>query len=64
MSRAAEEKVAYLEKHIEEQDRVILELSRRLDRLEKHLKLLAARVPTDATGGEERAAGKERPPHY
>lgn len=63
MSRAAEEKLAFLEKHIEEQDRVILELSRRLDRLEKHLKLLATRVPQDTTGGGELPVD-ERPPHY
>ncbi len=62
MSRATEEKLSFLEKHIEEQDRVILDLSRRLDKLEKHLKLLASKVPSEPDSDAQR--GEERPPHY
>ena len=53
----------HLQKHVAEQDRVILELSEQLDRLRKDL----ARMKTEASGagsaGSEMPAD-ERPPHY
>lgn len=63
--RRLEEKIAHLEHHVTEQDKVMLEFSEDLTRLRRELKLLVARVANagpSATLGEE--AGEERPPHY
>lgn len=61
-----EEKVAHLEHHVTQQDKVMLELSDELARLRAEMKLLAARV-TDSGGAGPSSAGtdaNERPPHY
>lgn len=52
-------KLSFLEKHVEEQDRVILDLSRRCDRMERLLRLIAAK--DDKT---DPLPDNERPPHY
>lgn len=58
-----EERYTHLQKHVAEQDRVILDLSERLDRLRKDF----ARMRTESSGtpaaGNEMPAD-ERPPHY
>jgi SlyX protein len=61
----AEERIAWLERHVTAQDRVMLDLSRDLDRLRAELKLLGGRA-TLAPAGEDAlpAASEERPPHY
>ncbi len=61
-----EERVAWLEHHVTQQDRVMLELAERLDRVTRELARLRERsaggsVPGEAGGAE---ATDERPPHY
>lgn len=60
-ARRLEEKLAYLERHVGEQDRAMLEMAERLDELEK----LVAQMKRRAAGepGDELPAN-ERPPHY
>lgn len=62
-----EEKIAYLERHVTEQDKAMLEMSDAIRRLSREVKTLRER---DATGGAgsgspgEEALPDERPPHY
>ena len=59
-----EEKIAYLERHVTEQDKAMLELADDLTRLRRELKSLRDRVAGGAAGeGDDRPAD-ERPPHY
>jgi SlyX protein len=62
-----EEKVAYLERHVTEQDKVMMELADELAALRRELQRwrdrtasTAAASPLDETGGPI----DERPPHY
>lgn len=59
-----EEKIAYLERHVTEQDKVILELGDALAKLRLELRALRERGAgtTPAEGEAERI--DERPPHY
>ncbi|MCW5549701.1 MAG: SlyX family protein [Opitutaceae bacterium] len=61
-----EEKIAYLERHIVEQDRAMLELTEQVERLRAALLALRERLPESATGGggEPASPADERPPHY
>lgn len=64
-----EEKVAYLERHVTAQDKVMLELGDTLARVRAELKLLRERAgDSGAGGGAGRDEGgelrDERPPHY
>lgn len=60
-----EEKIAYLERHVTEQDKAMLELSEELARLKREFKLLGARLSTGAPGSvEESSPMDDRPPHY
>ena len=52
---------AFLEKHVAEQDRAMLELAARLDLLESRQKQLRERLEQGTEGG---AMPDERPPHY
>jgi uncharacterized coiled-coil protein SlyX len=63
---ALEIKIAFLEKHIEEQDRVMYDLSRQMDRLERQVTRLTELVKGNAEAGPSGPAspGDERPPHY
>lgn len=61
-----EERVAWLEHHVTQQDRAMLELAERLDRVVRELTRLRERsagagAAGDAGGAE---AAEERPPHY
>ena len=61
-----EEKIAYLERHVTEQDKVMLEFAEQLAALRREL---AARREAGATRGASDIAGgadlpDERPPHY
>jgi len=61
--RRLEEKVAYLERHVTEQDKAMLEMADELARLRLHLMKLREQV----SGGNELGAetkATERPPHY
>ena len=64
--RRLEEKIAYLERHVTEQDKVMLEFAEQLAALRREL---AARHEAGATRGASDIAGAadlpdERPPHY
>jgi SlyX protein len=66
-SEKIEERVAWLEHHVTQQDKAMLELAERLDRLVRELVRLRQRV--DEGGGHEGRASlgdgeDERPPHY
>ena len=64
-----EEKVAYLERHVTAQDKVMLELGDALTRLRAEVRIMRERAGEGAAGG---GAGRdesgdivdERPPHY
>ncbi len=60
-----EEKIAYLERHVVEQDKAMLELSEELEHLRRELKLLSVRLAAGgSSGGSENQLTDERPPHY
>ncbi len=60
-----EEKIAYLERHVTEQDKAMLEMADDMARLRRELKALRERTGRDALGGGgEEAMPDERPPHY
>ena len=63
-----EEKVAYLERHVTAQDKVMLELGDALARLRAELRMLRERATDSSGGGSGNADGgemrDERPPHY
>lgn len=60
-----EERLAWLERHIEEQDKVMLEQAEAIDRLRAELRLLRDRA---ASGSDEASRlpppAADRPPHY
>ena len=56
-----EEKIAYLERHVTEQDKAMLEMADAIKRLNREVKTLRER---EAGGGGEESAAEERPPHY
>lgn len=64
--RRLEEKVAYLERHVTEQDKVMLELADELAALRRELQRLRERGAPSGPGGLAGAdeATDERPPHY
>lgn len=59
-----EERLAWLERHVVEQDKAMLEQSRVLDRALAELRLLRGRLAESAEAGRPPAAQDERPPHY
>jgi SlyX protein len=60
-----EERLAWLERHVEEQDKVMLEQAEHLDRLRAELRLLRERAASGQGGaGDVNEPTDERPPHY
>lgn len=61
-----EERLAWLERHVTQQDKAMLEQSKLLDRALAELRLLRERAAAGGAGqsGEGEAAVNERPPHY
>ena len=59
-----EEKIAYLERHVTEQDRAMLEFAEELDRLKKEMAALRERPQPSGAGDPNEPPGDERPPHY
>lgn len=60
-----EERIAWLERHVVEQDKAVLELSDEVRRLRQELLVIRERsAGTAAAGGEEPLPHNERPPHY
>lgn len=63
--RRLEEKIVYLERHVTEQDKAMLEMAGQLERLKRELLLLRERLPAAETGGADATSpAEERPPHY
>lgn len=63
--RRLEEKIAYLERHVTEQDKAMLELTGQLERLKRELLMLRERLPAAGADGTDTASpAEERPPHY
>lgn len=58
-----EEKIAYLERHVTEQDKAMLEMSDDVARLRLQLVKLREQLNAAAESGVEEKAS-ERPPHY
>jgi SlyX protein len=61
-----EERLAWFERHVAEQDKAMLELSELVDKLRRELLLLRDRQTTGANNGGlmDAPAEQERPPHY
>jgi SlyX protein len=58
-----EERLAWLQRHVTEQDKAMLEMAGQLDRLKAELTRLKQRAEAAPTPAEVNAAD-ERPPHY
>ncbi len=59
-----EEKVAFLERHVTEQDKVMLELSDALAKLRLEVRLLRERSAGATPSEGDPGPANERPPHY
>jgi SlyX protein len=61
-----EEKIAYLERHVTEQDKAMLEMADQIAALRRELKTLRAQTSAagPATAESEGDLPNERPPHY
>ena len=59
-----EEKIAYLERHVTEQDKVMLEMGDMLAKLRVELLALRERSTGSSRGEGEPSPVDERPPHY
>ena len=59
-------KISFLEKHVEGQDRAMMDISNQLAALERQVKRLADSVKAGAENGPSGAGSSpdERPPHY
>ncbi len=65
--RAMEEletKLAFLERHAEEQDRVIYAQERRIEKMERAVRTLHERTQAASTMGDDVDPADEKPPHY
>jgi len=58
-----EERLAWLERHVTEQDKAMLEMSEDLTRLRREMLVLRDRLPSGG-GDEPDMTAHERPPHY
>ncbi|MFT3830749.1 MAG: SlyX family protein [Opitutaceae bacterium] len=54
---------AFLERHVAQQDRAMLEMAERIDRLEARLRHMAERAEQQGSPGGDLPVD-ERPPHY
>ena len=63
--RSLQERIAHLEKHIEEQDSEVYQLSKRIDSLIREIKKYESRFAAlEQGGGSGRMPADEKPPHY
>lgn len=63
-TRHLEEKIAFLEHHVTEQDKVILGLVEDVGRLKRELRVLVARIAAAGAPEDQDEPQEERPPHY
>ena len=61
--RRLEEQLAYLQRHVEQQDRVVLNLARELERMRQRVERLESK-PSDEGDGSAGSPADERPPHW
>jgi len=59
-----EERLAWLERHVTEQDKAMLEMADDLTRLRRELLALRERTSQSGDAGEAGFPVDERPPHY
>jgi len=59
-----EERLAWLQRHVTEQDKAMLEMAGQLDRFKVELTRLKQRAESTPTATESAGAESERPPHY
>ncbi len=60
-----EEKIAYLERHVTEQDRAMLAMADDFERMKNELRALRERSGSgNGPGGEGDLPAFEKPPHY
>ena len=59
-----EERLAFLQRHVEQQDRAMLELSREVAKLADRLARTEAKLTQSAEPGDQSAPADERPPHW
>ncbi|MFA5265674.1 MAG: SlyX family protein [Opitutaceae bacterium] len=59
-----EERVAWLEKHVVEQDKAMLEMADDLSRMKKQILDLRERATSQSADGQLEDSAVERPPHY
>jgi len=59
-----EEKIAYLERHVTEQDKVMMEFSEELARLRRELTMMSGRMTASASPPSEQDPPEPQPPHY
>ena len=57
-----EEKIAYLERHVGEQDKAMLELAKQIDLLSREMGLMRERLAE--TKAPDAPVQDEKPPHY
>ena len=62
--RALEERLTFLQRHVEQQDRIILELSREVSKLSDRLVRAEAKLTQSADPGDQAPPADERPPHW
>jgi uncharacterized coiled-coil protein SlyX len=62
--REMEERIAFLQRHVEQQDRVVLELSREVAKLVDRLARVEAKSAQAADAAESGPPADERPPHW
>jgi uncharacterized coiled-coil protein SlyX len=62
--RALEERLTFLQRHVEQQDRIILELSREVSKLADRLVRAEAKLTQSADAGDQAPPADERPPHW
>ena len=59
-----EERLAWLQRHVTEQDKAMLEMAGQLDRIKSELTRLRQRSESAQNGLDSAGPESERPPHY
>ena len=59
-----EERIAWLQRHVTEQDKAMLEMAGQLDRFKAEITRLKQRAESGPAGMDSVGAESERPPHY
>jgi len=62
--RALEERLTFLQRHVEQQDRIILELSREVSKLSDRLVRAESKLTQSCDACVQAPPADERPPHW